>query len=332
MSRPTSRRAGPPAACSASSARAPDELRALVEVHEPAEAELEGGVLLLGRDRVAGARVLGLDQDQAGLDARDVHRADPDRVDPVVLAHVEDPVPHGERAVGGHPQLVAAVARVAGARDVDRRRRRSRTRRRRKYFTSAQSWPVAASSTSRESWPWSARPAVSSLMSFDLDVEVGAGHQEPAVAGVGGGDPVGRVRQARHRAVVDDLALLVAPGRVVDLVDLELRDVARHHAVQQARGVLPGDLVLVEGAHVDHGRGLADRVVLDVVEVRVHGGRVVARPTRPRPASCSAPAHAGRTRCRRSTVDLLVTVDAAGHAAPPVRKPSPRPRRPTRAR
>ena len=75
-SRPTRRRAGPPDACSASSARLPLNGDAFREVDEAAEAELERGVVLLCGDRAMRAGVLDLDQEQAGLDARDVHGAD----------------------------------------------------------------------------------------------------------------------------------------------------------------------------------------------------------------------------------------------------------------
>ena len=55
---------------------------------------------------------------------------------------------------------------------------------------------------------------------LDLGVEAGRVQQEPSIAGVGRGDPVLVPADPGDGAVVDDLALLVAPGRVVDLIDL----------------------------------------------------------------------------------------------------------------
>jgi hypothetical protein len=78
------------------------------------------------------------------------------------------------------------------------------------------------------------------------------------------------------RPIVDDLAVLVAPRRVVDPAGCELRRVAGDHAVDEARGVGAVDPVLEQRRDVDEGRGLADRVVLDVVGVGVDAGREVA--------------------------------------------------------
>ena len=114
-------------------------------------------------------------------------------------------------------------------------------------------------------------------------------------------------------AVVDDLAVLVAPRRVVDLPDGERRGVAGDDAVHEARRVGTGDAVLVERADVDERRRLADGVVLDVVEVGVDGRREIARPLAPlhlavqgrRPrmergpdAHASPPAYGRRSECR----------------------------------
>jgi hypothetical protein len=115
-----------------------------------------------------------------------------------------------------------------------------------------------------------------------VDVEVRRVQHEPPVRRIGGGDAVRGLGQARQGSVVDDLALFVAPGRVRHLVDLELRHVARHHAVEQAGGVGPLDHVLVEGRYVDDRGGLADRVVLDVVEVGIDRRGEVPGPVAPR--------------------------------------------------
>src|SRR5690242_3123805 len=64
---------------------AADEVR-LGEVDQAVEADLERRVLVLRRERRARARVVDLDQDQAGLDAGHVHRPDAARAQAVIVA------------------------------------------------------------------------------------------------------------------------------------------------------------------------------------------------------------------------------------------------------
>jgi hypothetical protein len=116
---------------------------------------------------------------------------------------------------------------------------------------------------------------------LDRDVQAGGVLAEPAELGIGGRPAVAIVRQAMDRPVVDHLAGLVAPGRVVDLPDGEPGGVARDDAIHQPGGVRTGHLVLEERAHVDQGGRLADRVVLDVVLVRVDTRGEEARPLPP---------------------------------------------------
>ena len=65
-------------------------------------------------------------EQQARLDPRDVEREHPGRVDVEGAAAGDERVPHVERAVPRHPDLVAEIAGVAGPRDVAPARRRSR--------------------------------------------------------------------------------------------------------------------------------------------------------------------------------------------------------------
>src|SRR5688572_27954854 len=95
------------------------ELGHLVELHETTQTDLERRVLQLRSERVPGACVLSLDQDQARLQAADVQGLDPCRPDAVAGADLEEVVPHGERFLHRDPQLVAEVAGVAGPRHVD---------------------------------------------------------------------------------------------------------------------------------------------------------------------------------------------------------------------
>jgi len=120
--------------------------------------------------------------------------------------------------------------------------------------------------------------------------------------------------QPRHRPVVDDLALLVAPRCVDHPIHGHRRDVPGHDTVEERSGVEAADLVLVQRGHVDHGRGFADGVVLDVDEVREDRGRVVAGPVAP-----------GELR-----VQLLLAIEERG-ADTHRRQGYPRPSRPAAA-
>src|SRR5206468_1057344 len=91
----------------------------------------------------------------------------------------------------------------------------------------------------------------------------------------------GAFREHGDRAVVELLALGVAPWCVQHLADLGFADVARDDAVEQARGVAAGDQVLVEGRDVEQRGGAADRVVLTVVRQLVRARHDVAGPPPP---------------------------------------------------
>src|SRR5262249_55799378 len=71
---------------------------------------------------------------------------------------------------------------------------------------------------------------------------------------------------------------LVAPGRVVDLPDLHLRDIARDQPVDEPGRVTSRHHVLEERRHVDERGRVADRVVLVLVMALVRAHRVVAGP------------------------------------------------------
>src|SRR5262249_13530809 len=138
----------------------------------------------------------------------------------------------------GDPDLVAEVARVAGARDVygharDRARRDAEVLQVREVRVGdAREQPPRGRSLERER---------GRLFGDVLDVDLHAERvlAEPPKVRVGRGPAVGVLLEPRHRAVVDDLAALVAPRRVDDLTDLDLSRVARDDAVDEARGVGP---------------------------------------------------------------------------------------------
>ena len=311
---------------------------ALVEADEPAEPDLVGAVDLLRVHRVARRGVVDLEQDETRLEAGDVEREHAGRPEGVGVARRHERIPDGRCPLGGDPQLVAEVARVAGPRDVDGDGAPALADLR---GPSAEVAQVGEGLAGRHLEHRSrARPLERESGQrlrdvLDVDVEAGRVLAEPAVLRVGGGPAELALGDPVDRAVVDDLAVLVAPRRVVDLADGHPRGVARDHPVDERVGARTGQAVLVERADVDERGRLADRVVLDVVDVGVDGRGEVARPLPPlllavegrgagvergadaqRAISSEGPenppsmhgSHAGRMgrrRARRSSADLV---------------------------
>ena len=149
-------------------------------------------------------------------------------------AGLHERVPQADGVLGGDPQLVAQVAGVAGPADVDRD---AADRRRRAAGSSAGPRTTRRSrprGPARDSGPWRASAAVALGGLLDRHVEPGRVLAQPAQLRVGGGPAEPLVVQAVDRAVVDDLAVLVAPRRVEDLADGQLRRVAGDDPVDEA--------------------------------------------------------------------------------------------------
>ena len=70
----------------------PHEVR-LAQVDEPAEAQLEGRVLLVGGEGIAHAGELGADQDQPGFDAEHVQCSGADRPKAELGTNLEQGIP-----------------------------------------------------------------------------------------------------------------------------------------------------------------------------------------------------------------------------------------------
>ena len=86
--------------------------------------------------------------------------------------------------------------------------------------------------------------------------------------------------EPEQRTVVEHIALVVAPGGVVEATGLQLRDVAQGQPVEEGLGVRPGDAVLRHRRDVEQ-RGLAaDRELFELL-VPQRARRAVARPIVP---------------------------------------------------
>src|SRR5213082_3961685 len=112
---------------------------------------------------------------------------------------------------------------------------------------------------------------------------------QPAQIGLGRREAILPLPEPADGAVVDRLALRVAPGRVQHLADLGRADVSRNQPVQQSRRIAAGDLVLVQRRDVEQRRGVAHRGVLALVRPVVGARHGVTRPAAPRRAE-----HEGR--------------------------------------
>src|SRR5262245_47923411 len=101
---------------------------------------------------------------------------------------------------------------------------------------------------------------------------------KPAQVGLGGRPAIAVFLEPRDRAVIDHLALLVAPAAINHLSPGDLVDVARDDAVQKFGRVWSADQVFVERGYVDQRRGIADGVVLVLMMHLVGADRIVSRP------------------------------------------------------
>ena len=200
--------------------------------------------------------------------------------DAVRRAGVDERVPDGDGALGVHPDLVAEVARVAGARDRDRHVAQPGVDEPEVLERADVGGRQLLEDGARQR---SLERERADLCRHVLDDHVHAlrVHPQPARVRLGARQAVRPVVEAADRAVVDDLAVGVAPRRVQHLPDGALGDVARDHAVEQPRRVAARDQVLVERRHVEKRRRIADRRVLAIGVGVVRGRDLMAGPAAP---------------------------------------------------
>ena len=210
------------AACSSRERLLADE-PPLVEADEPAETHLVRRVSLRVDQRLLAAEEIHVDQQQPGLDARDVERQHAGRLDVERLAAVHQRVPDARRRAAPASRSRSRDRRCSRCARCRPARRRSCRWSRGSTSACRCRRPPTARSSGAEVGPCSASAATSSEMSSIVDVEAGGVLAEPAQARIGRGPAERLLPQPRHRPVVDDLAVLVAPGRVEDLADGHLR-------------------------------------------------------------------------------------------------------------
>jgi hypothetical protein len=258
---------------------ATDEVAA-VELDRPGQPELERGRLARLEHDLRGAVVVDAEHDEAGLDARDVERVEPRRGEAPGAAGGDQRVPEPERAVALDPHLVAEVAGVAGAADPDLEVVDAGP----DDAEEAQGVEVGVARGAQHlargrALDGDGREPRAGVL--EADPIAARGRREPVEGRVGGGQAVVVLAEAGDRAVVDDLAAVVAPAGVGDAADREPGDVAGEHPGEHRRGVGSGHLVLVEGRDVEQPGRLAESEVLAVVGGVVAADGVVAGPVLP---------------------------------------------------
>ena len=89
--------------------------RPFLDLDEPAQSHLERRILLARNERLATAEKIDLDQEQAGLDPRDVEREHAGRPQIVRPACRNEGIPHPRRTIPRHPDFIAEIAGVSRA-------------------------------------------------------------------------------------------------------------------------------------------------------------------------------------------------------------------------
>src|SRR5215469_6640411 len=101
---------------------------------------------------------------------------------------------------------------------------------------------------------------------------------KPANIGLSRGPAVTVLIEPRDSAIVDDLALLIAPATINYLPLGDFVDVASNDAVHQLGGAASGEQVFVQRRDIDQRSRIADGVVLVLVVHLVGADRVISRP------------------------------------------------------
>ena len=115
----------------------------------------------------------------------------------------------------------------------------------------------------------------------DLHVHADGVHRQPAQRRFGGCHAEELRAEARDSAVVEELAVFVAPAGVGDDALFHLEHVARRDLVQKARGVRAFDHVFHQRRDIDQRRAVADRPIFVVERQIVRADHHVARPAAP---------------------------------------------------
>src|SRR5688572_8076051 len=246
----------------------------LREIHQPAEVEFERRARTVGHDRLVGRVEIHLGREEPRLDARDLEGMRAHRADAMDPALVEQRVPQLERVRGVDPEFVAEVAGEAGARDRELGAGKG-------VVADLEGLQVLhAGAADRLQHGAARRPLQREAGDVvrvldDGDVESEGRARQPVELALLRAEPVDALAQVEDGAVVDHLAVVVAPDAVADLAGLDLGDIARDEAVQECERIGTRDQVLGHRREVEDRAGVADRGVLELLVEKGVGGRVI---------------------------------------------------------
>src|SRR5688572_991502 len=279
----------------------------LAEVHEAPEVELERRARAVRHDRLVGRVEIHLGLDEPRLDARDLERVRAHRADAVDPALVEQRVPQPERLRRVDPQLVAEVAGEAGA----RHRELGALKLEEPDLEGLQVLHARAADRLQHGAAGRAlqREAGDVVRVLDDgDVEAEGVARQPVELAFLRAEAVDAFLQVEDGAVVDHLAVVVAPDAVADPAGLDPGDVARDQPVEECERVGAGDQVLGHRRQVEHRAGVPDRGILELLVEEGVGGRVVL-PAMPLVQRVER----GRARVERRLPDRLAEMLLAAH-------------------
>ena len=221
----------------------------LAEIDEPCETEFQRRALAADVQGMRRGYEVGVWQDETGLDAGEIQGPRAHGPHGAGAPDLHQRVPDGLGVRRAHPKLVAEIAREAGARDHHLDAGRSAVARGHRQASVLEGLEALdAGEPGRLQQRARGRPLHGERRHLlghlaDLDVESERRGGKPVQLPLAGADAVLAPAQAEHRAVVDQVSLIVAPESVSDAPGCHLGDVARHETIEVAQRIAPGDPV-----------------------------------------------------------------------------------------
>ena len=192
------------------------------------------------------------------------------------MSGVPDPVPQRQRNIGGREKLVAEVAREAGPGNGDLVTLMVETCQLEglKGLDTGKPCGVEHRKAGR---PLQSQRGKRLGFLVDRHVEAIGAVGQPGQVALLAAEAKIRLRQPEQGAVIQHMAVIVAPGRILDPSGLQLAHVAQRQAIEETFGIGSAYAVFDHRRDVEQGRRGADREIFElVVENRVR--RLVARP------------------------------------------------------
>ena len=247
----------------------------LVEPHEAVEAQLERRVAMELSQGFSAALEVHLNQKQTGFEPCHVQRQHAGGANAECLPAFHQRIPDGDCAIPRYPDLVTEIARVPRSGNVhlhsgDRSAGHPEVVQPVDVGIRHGVQQCAGGRTLKRK----RGDALGNV--FYRDVQTGGILKEPPQIRIGGRPPKRFLAQSRHRAIVDDFAPLVTPGRIPDLSDAQLVRVAGDQAIDERHRIPSGNQILEQRRNIDQRGGVTDGTVFVLVMGLVATDRVKA--------------------------------------------------------